>query len=290
MNIAILGGLMGMFGFGIADFFAKKVIDKIGNVKTLFYAQLIGVFLALPYYIKNPALPEFTTENIIYILLFGLFNFISYIFLYKSFELGKISVVSPIASSFSILAVIISFLFFGETFPSLKIVALCLVLVGIFSTSIDFKQLKDGFQTSDFSKGVPQAFAFFLISGIYVPLWDRFLDRGGWFIWVIIVKLLITFFAWVYLTTVEKKTVKAPGKDIFLWVVLVAGLEAIGGFGNSWALETTSGTTSVVVSLTSALSVVTAVLAYIFLKERLVLNQYIGIVLIIGGLVLMPFI
>jgi len=33
--IAVLAGLGGMFGWGFADFFAKKTIDEIGSVASL---------------------------------------------------------------------------------------------------------------------------------------------------------------------------------------------------------------------------------------------------------------
>lgn len=40
--IAILTGLVAMLGWGFADFFAKKTIDEIGDLATLFWSQLIG--------------------------------------------------------------------------------------------------------------------------------------------------------------------------------------------------------------------------------------------------------
>jgi len=51
--VAIVGGLVGMLGYGVSDFIAKKSIDKIGNLKTLFYTQLFGVLFLLFYFIKD---------------------------------------------------------------------------------------------------------------------------------------------------------------------------------------------------------------------------------------------
>ena len=53
--IAIVGGLLGMLGYGISDFVAKKAIDKIGNLKTLFlhttnWSSFLGyIFLQRPF-------------------------------------------------------------------------------------------------------------------------------------------------------------------------------------------------------------------------------------------------
>ena len=40
--IAILAGLGGMIGWGFADFFAKKTIDRIGDIPSLVWAHVFG--------------------------------------------------------------------------------------------------------------------------------------------------------------------------------------------------------------------------------------------------------
>lgn len=65
---------------------------------------------------------------------------------------------------------------------------------------------------------------------------------------------------------------------------MIAVFEAIAGFGNSWALNATENSTSIIIAISSAFPLVTMLLGYIFLKERLVLNQYIGAFMIIGGI------
>ena len=43
--IAVLAGLGGMLGWGFADFFAKKTVDKIGDIATLVWAHLFGTLV-----------------------------------------------------------------------------------------------------------------------------------------------------------------------------------------------------------------------------------------------------
>ena len=40
--LAILAGLCGMFGWGFADFCAKKTIDEIGDMATLAWGHIFG--------------------------------------------------------------------------------------------------------------------------------------------------------------------------------------------------------------------------------------------------------
>lgn len=279
-----------MFGYGISDFFAKKTIDELGSIKTLFYVQLLGAFMMAPYLVFNYSPPRPNSTSAPFILLFGIFNFLGYIMLYGSFKVGKISIVSPIASSYSILASIVSFLLFREHFSFLKGAALSLVLAGMFTTAVDFRKLKDGFQSSDFSKGIPQAMLSLLIFGLYVPFWDAFLERGGWMFWLIIVRLIMASIVFAYYLFIKKKSLLLKNKSLFSWLFLATFFEVLATMGNTWALNASTGTTSIIVALTSAFSLVTAGMAFIFLRERLAFNQYLGIILIGGGLVLMPFI
>ncbi len=45
LSVAILSGLVGMLGWGFADLFAKKTIDEIGDVVSLFWAHVCGVLV-----------------------------------------------------------------------------------------------------------------------------------------------------------------------------------------------------------------------------------------------------
>lgn len=279
-----------MFGYSISDFIAKKVIDKIGNLKTLFYAQLFGVVFLLFYFLKDASLPVFSLKNIIYILLFGIFDTIGYLALYRSFEVGKLSIVSPISSSYVILTAIISYFFMGETFSHLKIISLVLVIIGIVLTSIDFKGLKNGLDKKDLVKGVPEAMLVFLIFGVYVPFWDKFLEGSGWIVWVILVRLIISAILFVYWRGVKKQSLSAGSNKLIFVLFLIALFEAFAAFGSSWGYHASVNTTSLVTAVSSAYPLITVTLAYLFLKERLAFSQYIGVGLIIGGLCISPFV
>ena len=289
-QLAIVGGLVGMLGYGIADFLAKKAIDRIGNFKTLFYTQLFGLIFLIPYLIKDSSLPIFSILNILYVLFFGVANAIGYLMLYKSFEVGKMSIVSPISASYAILTAIISFLLFGETFSTMKIVAIASVSIGIIFCSTNFADIKRGFGYKDISKGVPQALLFFLIAGTTVPLWQKFISGDGWFIWVVLARLITSVFLFIYMLAIKHKQIIIKGKSIVTWLIFVSLFEAAAYFGSSWGLHSAVNATSIVASITSAYPLPTILLAHMFLKERVAFNQYLGIAIIIGGLVLIPFV
>ena len=290
--IALFGGLAGMVGYGVADFLAKKTIDKLGSRKTLFYSQLVGFLFIALYLFKDSSLPIISFKNVIYISLFGIFFALGYLSLYKAFEIGKISIVSPISSSFILLTAGVSFLFFGEPFSNLKIISVALVGLGIILIAINLKEFQKGFSWSSVSKGLPQALLAFLIFGLYFPFWDKFIEGPGWAVWTILARVPLIFFLFFSMGLSKKESLKLDikQKSLIYLLVFIAFFEALAGLSNSWAFNASAGTTSVVVAATATYPLVTILLAHLFLQERLAKNQYVGIGLIMGGLILMPFV
>lgn len=289
LSIAIIGGALGMFGYGISDFLAKRAIDQIGVLKTLLYSQVIGVILLSLYLIQNPALPVFSFERLVTVIAFGILSAIGYVALYRAFEIGKIGIVSPISSSFVILAAIVSYVFFGEFFSALKTLALSLVIIGILLTAIDVKNLRNSLRQSAVSKGVPQALLVFLIFGIKEPLWDRFVEGQGWVVWVVLVKIVLALVLFVYAGVVQHQGVQIKQRLLVFWLILVALFETVASLGNSWAYNASTNTTSVIVAVTSVYPLISAFLAFALLRERLLTHQYFGVGITISGLVLLPF-
>jgi len=283
-----------MLGLGISDFFAKNVIEKIGSTKTLFYTQIVGIFFLLLFFLKDRVLPVFDLRNVLLLIVCSLLSTIGYFFLYKSFELGKISIVSPITSSYVILASIISYIFFKEFFSSNKIFILLVIVVGIVLIALDPKIFTKRISKNELMKGVPQALITLIAYGILVPIWDNFLESPGWLVWIILSRIILAFTIYLFSIIRDKKFVVS--KDLFkvkqfLYLLLfISFFEAIGSLGSAWGYHASSNTTSLVTAIVSTYSLTTAVLAYFFLKERLGKTQYIGIILIIIGLCLSPFI
>jgi drug/metabolite transporter (DMT)-like permease len=86
-TIGILLGIFAMFSWGIADFFVKNAVDKIGAHRTFIYSYLFGIIPLLIYFFLYPTYPLFT-KLLIFIFLFGtLFNFLGYLFFYRGLEI-----------------------------------------------------------------------------------------------------------------------------------------------------------------------------------------------------------
>jgi uncharacterized membrane protein len=84
-----------------------------------------------------------------------------------------------------------------------------------------------------------------------------------------------------------KKEISFP-KDIYRFIVLIGALEVAAFL--SYGLGITSDFTAIVAPIGAAFPVVTIILARIFFKEELELNQKLGVVSVMIGIVLLSLV
>lgn len=288
--LAIIGGLGGMFGWGVADFCAKKVINKLGDFRTLLWAQIIGVFPIFVYLGLNWK-PILLDPSILFLIfLFGLADLSAYFLFYRSLQKGMVSVLSSVFAAQSGVAVLVSVFVFGEAIGQLRWIELAIAFVGIILVSFQ-PEFNNSLNFKNISKGLPEAMGGMIIFGFYFPCWDWFLESlsQSWAISVLLVRLvlIIILLVSIYIISLTDKRrfdIKVKEKKLWGWLVLIGLLDALASLITSWAYKSTAAT-SVVVTLSGAFPLPAIILARLFLKERLSINQIIGVVGIIGGLI-----
>src|SRR5690349_21661626 len=93
--IAIFAGCGGMLGWGLADFFAKKTIDEVGDVVTLAWAHVFGtavLFAALFYqfaFNQQPTYIPLDLQTWMLLLFFGALQAAVYLLVYNGFSKGQ---------------------------------------------------------------------------------------------------------------------------------------------------------------------------------------------------------
>lgn len=287
-SIALIAGLFGMLGWGISDFFAKKTIDKIGDLKTLIGSQIIGgLFLLIYFLFTKPVLPSITGIMLFYVFALALLDGAGYLFIYRAFQKGVMSIVSPIAASAAGFSVIIAVFLFKENLSRFGLIGVILIFLGILITSTDFRDLKKSFSKVNLSNGIPEAIAAMVLIGLWFPLWDRFVGDKEWLFWLIMLKLImgVMLCLYFYLTNRGKNLLNGY-KSVVKILVPVAILDALAYLGTTWGYSVTTNTTSLITVIANAYSLPTIILAYFLLKERISKQQVLGIMSIIGGIII----
>lgn len=286
IEVGVVFAILTMLSWGIADFLAKKAIDRIGYKKSLLINQSIALGPIFVYAILFFNIPEISTSLILITIATAFLALVGYLSFYKGLQKGNISVVSPITSSWAVVTTLLAIVIFGETLSSLQIVGVLGIFIGIFLTSTNLKEFKKSIRQGT-SNGVLEAIIAMVSWGLTFLLVKPIVDAAGPVMAVLFLRaiMLVFLFSWV---RISRTKIGIPTKLIFLFLI-GSGLLDVFGFV-TYSIGITTEFLSIVSPIVAIFPAVTIMLAYVFLKERLVNNQKIGIVTILTGLVLISLI
>lgn len=291
--VATMAGLGGMLGWGLADFFAKKTIDDIGDIVTLAWAHVFGsAALAISFGYDFLVLNKFPDMNYglktwSLLVFFGVVQAVIYLLLYNSFRKGYVSVLAPIFSSFSGFTAALSIIILGEIVTGHVLFGLLALFAGILLINMDSDALKArriGFVNIPGLKEVLAATAFAVI---WTLLWDQFVGNKDWLLYTLFMYLFMTIAILVYakISSIKLLGVK---KAAWKYLFVIGVFEIVAYLSISWGYSSTS-MTSVVALLSGAFSLPTIFLARIFLQERLSFTQLVGGLVVIVGIMFLSF-
>ena len=315
MANGVLLGLTAALCWGVADYCVRGAAHQAGTFRALYFMQIIALlalalgvapWLRLSFAGATPALVAADAALSLIILMGAAL-------LYRSFVIGKLAVVSPIAASFGAITTILA-LATGERPDAPQLVGLGLLLVGVTLSGMALAP-REGLRSQAaererrwLSPGVPEALgATLLFGGAYFGLRYVAPQLGG-VVTAMISKVvefvalsLIVLLGWgarrfiggaggMGGASVAQGSVApvaralAPRSSAF-WLWLIPGAILDTAANVAYNIGVTGALTSVVATLSSLFTAVTAVLAWIFLRERLTPIQWVGLLLILGGIV-----
>jgi len=303
LSLAIILGLTGALCWGGADFAARFASRRVGAYRTLFFMQFFG-FIALSVYLKfrggffEGIAPGWHPWALA--ALAGVINMIASLSLYYSFQIGVMSIVAPVSSAYPALTVALA-IASGERITALRGAGLAVTLVGVILAATTFTSAATSTlnetaakesatketaakETAHLTKGVGWALlaalgfgVLFWFLGFYVvPAVGPTIS-----VWVI----RLTSFSVLALAAIPtRQSLKLPSGSVWWLLAAVGFLDTAAFVANNAGLHT--GQVSVVSVLASLYGAVTVLLAWIFLREKLERSQWLGIILIFAGIVL----
>lgn len=285
--IALITGLLGMIGWGTSDYFVssglneESVSEEAGNFWLNLSGVIFSLIIFLGYFIFTGnivTIPSLSVSIILEIIGLACMNFVGYLFLFRAFREGKLTVISSVFSTYAAGAVVVSALLFGETIPLFRLISLMIVIVGVILVSIgdiyNFKKVD----------GIRWVIPAVILFSLFFPLWDSIAQKGGSLFLVLFIDTLLAILYFCY-ATYKKSAIKLTHASIKPF--LIGGiLTTIAAMSVSWGYEHTD-MPSIVSVISSAVPVPVTILGYVFLKERLSRQQYIGLGVIIVGVILL---
>lgn len=292
---AVFAGLGAMLGWGFADFFAKKTIDRIGDVTTLFWAQLIGIVPLIALFAAHPTIPaKLTTVGLpaaLYLAGLGVWSGLSYIPTYVAFGKGKVSLLSPIFASYAVIVTILSAAVFAEQIPLGRWVAFAIVFAGVLLISGDLKALAEVLagrgQKHESIGGLREIVLAVTLYSVWLLALDNFINGAYWVPFLLVIRIFSTVSLLLY---ARLRRIKLGVADASVWKFLVLiGLCDVAAFGFLSFGYSATQYVSIVTMLSAAFSLPTIVLARFFLHERTTALQTLGAFVVVAGVALLPW-
>ncbi|MCB0102829.1 MAG: DMT family transporter [Anaerolineales bacterium] len=284
--ISILLGIGGMVGWGIYDFLGGVFSKKIGSFRSLFWSQLMGLGAILLLTLA------FKTQFNIPLLALALSPLASivysagYLFFFKGFEKGNVSIIAATMNLWAVFTMLFAFLFMGQRLSATQTLGVFLILSGATLAAIDWNSVKN--QGFSLSLGVREAVLGAFFFGVFWNISEIVSEEVGWLASTVLIKIGITIFLLVF-SYVGKQEIKLTDISartkfvILLMGVIEVAAVALVNYG------LTIGDAILITPIASALSIVTILLAVLFLKDKVSTIQGFGILMAIAGITATAF-
>ncbi len=279
--MGIIFGLSAALCWGLGDFAITTLARYVGSARCLLYIQLFSLASWICLLAVFPHKAEAGINPWLLAGLAGVFHVVGLAMTYRAFEIGTLSFVSPIASSFAVVTTLL-FVIAGDSPPVMALVGIVLLTFGIIV--VTRSTASDGPVTL---KGVPEAVMSALGFGVMFWLIYAYVKAPLGDVYpLILLKLMATSFAMAYVARSPKpEPAKLPPIGKLVGIAFVAALcDTLAWVSYLFGFKENHG--AVVTALASLFSVVTIVLAGIFLRERLNKLQWVGVIVILGGILL----
>jgi drug/metabolite transporter (DMT)-like permease len=278
--LSILFGLSSALSWGAGDFTGGIASRRTGAYRTVFYGEIIGILvLFFVLMLFGEPFPNGTTW--IFALFAGVLGTMGLILLYHSMTMGLMSIAAPVSALLAaVIPVIVGV--FREGLPDwITFAGFGFALFAVWMISQGTSSITDIFSHFTDLK-LP------LLAGVGFGLYFVFMHQAtntGALIWPMIISRsggLILITSYMLITRASWKV-----GDSSAWpIIALNGVLDISG-NVFFILAGQTGRLDVAAVLSSLFPGSTVLLAWIFLKERLTRNQWIGILSALAAIVLM---
>jgi drug/metabolite transporter (DMT)-like permease len=292
--MGILLGLLTALSWGSSDFLARFASRRIGSLRTSLYMQLTGLAL-LTIFLRwiggwGHLFDGSGWQPWAWGASAGTLNAISTLSLYRSFEVGKLSVVAPLSASYPALTVGIS-IFTGEHLTAMRAAGIMLILVGVIVVvrgEVEPESVPSTSQPIPKKKPASGVGAAMISAvGFGVLFWllgNRVVPRVGFASTVWMIRLTSSALT-ALVVLAMKQPISLPRKNsVSIWLLGMGVLDTGAFVLNNLGMQLEQ--VSIVSVLASLYGAVTVLLSTVVLREKMSRWQWLGIVAIFAGIAL----
>jgi len=282
---SIATGLAAAFCWGTADYMSRSQSERVGYYRTIIYSHLVTlvtVIILVPVIAPNLAFP---TYPVLALAGAGIINFVAFVFLYRAFHRGVVSVVAPVVYTYPAVTAVLAVAILGASLSIVQGVAIAGVIAGVVLLSTRFSELHgylSGTGAPSLTKGVGLAIGASVCFGV-VYIGIGYAAPSVSFVLPVMFLRIIAISAGFLMAPVLKQQAR-PNRLVFTKTMIAIGvLEAFGFLAFTYGISAAGSALPVVTALSGMGGAVAASYGLAFLKERLEPNQMLGVLLSLAG-------
>jgi len=282
--LGILFGILAATFWGIGDFFITLLTRRVGTRWALLSIQVLSLIAWVVLLLRH-GLPTLGSPGLWGILLAtAVCHVLGLAFVYRAFEIGNLAIVSPISSAFAIVTAILS-LISGERPPALVLAGSVLLMLGV---TLATRGESGAEATRGSLRGVPEALSSALAFGTMFWLFYFYIEpKLGYAVPLVALKALAVGGSTLALILARPAAGGGsirPSPEVVLLAIGAAAADTAAWLTYIEGTHTSYAT--VVTALASLFSAVTVLLAWRFFRERLAVHQWVGVAVILAGILL----
>ncbi len=282
---SVAAGLAAALCWGTADYMSRSQSARVGYYRTVVYSHIVTlVVLVALVPVLSPVL-VISAFPLTALVAAGAVNFVAFVFLYRAFHRGVVSVVAPVAYTYPAVTTVLSITILGTFLPSARILAITGIIVGVILLSTRFSELGAflrGKGAPNLTAGVGSAIgSSFFFGVVYVAI-----GYAAPLVSVVIPAMVLRAVgasAGFLLAPLLHQDVR-PSRLTFSGTIIAMGvIEAVGFLSFTYGISATGGSLPVVAALSGMGGAVAATYGLVFLREKLEPNQLVGVLLSLLG-------
>jgi drug/metabolite transporter (DMT)-like permease len=282
----VIFGLVAAIGWGFADFFGALSGRRLGSLAAVLIGQLLSaVLVTILLFTIGDGLSSLTGV-IGLVVVNGIVAMAAYATHYHALQLGPVAVVSPIGAGYAVVGVLLAIVILGERPTPLALTGMIVAIAGtvLVSTDLPAFRAKIHEPAPGLWWGVGSAVGFG-VAGFILGWIVQETDDWVASLWASRFSMLVAF---VPLVLARRRELDRLRGAVALGVVfaLVAGAADILGVA-SYSLGAEREDVSILLAASAVFPLIAVVASFVWLHERLVANQYFGVVLVVTGLALL---
>ncbi len=284
-NLAVLFGMAAALCWGSSDYLSRRQSSRIGSYRTVLYSHLatLAVVVALVPLLR-PSL-SVTPAAALVLSVAAVVNLAAFVLLYRAFHAGAVSIVAPIAYTFPAVTVVLSVLLLETRISAISGLAIAWIIGGVVLLSMrvsDLRKPTSGKRSSALMAGVGSAVGSSVFFGAAYVGVGYAIPLVGYVVPIIILRGIAALVGFMIAPLIGQAV--GPSRAALSVTIATMGvLEALGFLAFTYGVSASAGSLPIVAAVSGVGGAVATIYGLMFLRERLELNQIVGIVLAVSG-------